>query len=65
MKKRVCLILIICLLAACLCACGSDAGFSKEDLSLTVAGTEITPDTPVSDILAALGEDYDYAEAIS
>ena len=65
MKKRVCLILTICLLAACLCACGSDAGFSKEDLSLTVAGTEITPDTPVSDILAALGEDYDYAEAIS
>ena len=59
MKKRVCLILTICLLAACLCACGSDAGFSKEDLSLTVAGTEITPDTPVSDILKNARR-YDY-----
>ena len=66
MKQRICLILAALLLAACLCACGTQkAGFTKDDLSLTVAGCEITPDTPVADILAALGGDYAYAEAIS
>ena len=66
MKQRICLILAACILAVCLCACGTQkAGFTKDDLSLTVAGCEITPDTPVADILAALGGDYAYAEAIS
>lgn len=65
MKKRLALLLSALLLLG-LCACGGDtAAFTKDDLSLTVHGVTVTVETPVEEILSQLGEDYDYAEAIS
>lgn len=66
MKKRLAFLLTAAALLLCLCACGGDsASFSADDLSLTVHGVTVTAETPAADILSALGQDYDYAEAIS
>lgn len=62
MKKTAILLLML----LCLCACGSkSAAFHAEDIALTVAGNSVTAETAVEDVLAMLGEDYAYAEAIS
>ena len=54
-------------LAAALLLAAAGCGGPAESAapSLTVDGTEITGDTPVDDVLALLGEDYAYYEAIS
>lgn len=65
MRKIAALTLCVLLLAG-LCACGGDsASFGADDLSLTVHGSAVTVETPVEEILSLLGQDYDYAEAIS
>ena len=64
MKKFVLFSLVLVLLLS-LCACGSDAGFSEADLSLTVEGVSVTAKSKVADLLDSFGEDYTYAEAIS
>lgn len=62
MKKTA--ILLILLLG--LCACGSQsAAFHAEDAALILAGNPVTAETAVEEVLAMLGEDYAYAEAIS
>lgn len=59
------------LLALALCACGGkEAGSASEagrawDTALTVAGTRVDGETTVDELLALLGEDYAYAEAVS
>ena len=63
MKKTLCLLLAL-LLCAAFCACGKKA-VSEAALSLTVNATAVRPDTPVSALLDAFGEDYAYSEAVS
>ena len=64
MKKTLCLLLTCLLLGALLCACGKKT-ISEADLSLTVDGTAVRPDTSVSALLDAFGADYTYSEAVS
>lgn len=64
MKKTLCLLLTCLLLGALLCACGKKT-ISETDLSLTVDGTAVRPDTSVSALLDAFGADYTYSEAVS
>ena len=64
MKKTLCLLLTCLLLGALLCACGKKT-ISEADLSLTVDGTAVRPDTSASALLDAFGADYTYSEAVS
>lgn len=64
MKKTLCLLLTALLLCALLAACGEKT-ISEADLSLTVNGTAVRPDTSVSALLDAFGGDYTYSEAVS
>ena len=63
MMKKIWIVTLI--LSLCLCACGSNGGFSEADLSLTVDGVSVTAKTEMQDILADLGDNYEYSEAIS
>lgn len=63
--KRICsVILLAALLCALLCGCGKEA-LGEADLALEVSGISVNTKTDVQTILNALGDDYDYAEAIS
>lgn len=63
MKKTICLLPVL-LLCALLAACGEKT-ISEADLSLTVDGTAVRPDTSVSALLDAFGADFAYSEAVS
>lgn len=65
--KKVFIAVLALVLALSLAACGArgPAAFSEKDLSLSVNGKAITAATDVQEILAALGDGYDYAEAVS
>ena len=63
MMKKIWIVTLV--LSLCLCACGSNGGFSEADLSLTVDGVSVTAKTEMQEILADLGDDYEYSEAIS
>lgn len=63
MMKKIWIVTLV--LSLCLCACGSNGGFSEADLSLTVDGVSVTAKTEMQDILADLGDNYEYSEAIS
>lgn len=63
MMKKIWIVTLI--LSLCLCACGSNGGFSEADLSLTVDGVSVTAKTEMQEILADLGDNYEYSEAIS
>ena len=63
MMKKIWIVTLI--LSLCLCACGSNGGFSEADLSLTVDGVSVTAKTEMKEILADLGDNYEYYEAIS
>lgn len=64
MKKTLCLLLTGLLLCTLLGACGKKT-LSEADLSLTVGGTAVRPDTSVSALLDAFGGNYTYSEAVS
>ena len=64
MKKTICLLLTALLLCALLGSCGKKT-ISEVDLTLTVSGTAVRPDTSVSALLDAFGTDYTYSEAVS
>lgn len=64
MKKTICLLLTALLLCALLGSCGKKT-ISEADLTLTVGGTAVRPDTSVSALLDAFGTDYTYSEAVS
>ena len=64
MKKTICLLLTALLLCALLGSCGKKT-ISEGDLTLTVGGTAVRPDTSVSALLDAFGTDYTYSEAVS
>ncbi len=64
MKKTICLLLTALLLCALLGSCGKKT-ISEVDLTLTVGGTVVRPDTSVSALLDAFGTDYTYSEAVS
>lgn len=64
MKKTICLLLTALLLCALLASCGKKT-ISEVDLTLTVGGTAVRPDTSVSALLDAFGTDYTYSEAVS
>ena len=60
------MILLTCGALAVLTACsGQGGGFAQEDLSLTVEGQTFDCDTNITQVIDALGEDYDYAEGMS
>jgi len=63
MMKKIWIVTLI--LSLCLCACGSNGGFSEADLSLTVDGVSVTAKTEMQEILADFGDNYEYSEAIS
>ena len=65
--KHVFALLLAVLLLLCCVGCGAQesAAFGEKDISLTVGGQTITPDKSPEEILAALGADYEYAEAVS
>lgn len=66
MKKITALCLLLCLIAGLCAGCGGEkAGFAEKDLVLVVNGQTVTPTTEVSALLGLLGQDYDYAEAVS
>ena len=64
MKKTICLLLTALLLCELLGSCGKKT-ISEVDLTLTVGGTAVRPDTSVSALLDAFGTDYTYSEAVS
>ena len=64
MKKTICLLLTALLLCALLGSCGKKT-ISEVDLTLTVGGTAVRPDTSVSALLDAFGTNYTYSEAVS
>lgn len=64
MKKTICLLLTALLLCALLGSCGKKT-ISEVDLTLTVGGTAVRPDTSLSALLDAFGTDYTYSEAVS
>lgn len=66
MKKIVPLLLAVLILLSC-AACGAEkaGSFSAGDICLTVNGKTVTVDLSVSELLAALGDGYEYAEAVS
>ena len=60
------MILLTCGALAVLTACSGQGGdFAQEDLSLTVEGQTFDCDTNITQVIDALGEDYDYAEGMS
>ena len=64
--KKLLALLALSLLLLTGCAGGQQAaGFSQSDLVLTVAGETFDCDTPIEAVVAALGEDYGYAEGRS
>lgn len=63
MKKTICLLLTALLLCALLGSCGKKT-ISEVDLTLTVGGTAVRPDTSVSALLDAFGTDYTYSDRI-
>ena len=64
--KRLALSFLILTLALSLFACaGSGARLIADDLSIRIDGFSATPKTTMDDVRTALGEAYDYAEAIS
>lgn len=65
MKKTLALFLAAALLLALSACGGASAAFSQEDVALTVGGSAVTAETAAEDVLALLGENYTYAEAIS
>lgn len=65
MKKWFLILLAVVILSAMTACSKETASFSKADLSLTVNGAVLTTETPVQDMLASLGDDYTFAEAIS
>lgn len=66
MKKLVTVLLVLAVaLGAAACGQSAPAAFSQKDLSLSVNGTTITAETEAQAILSALGDGYDYAEAVS
>ena len=64
MRRRLLSILLAAFLLLQLAACGEKT-ISEADLSLTVNGTAVRPDTSVSALLDAFGGDYTYSEAVS
>ena len=64
MKKRIVFILVITLLLS-LAACGGSAALTESDLAIRIGGFTATPKTTMDDVRAALGEEDEYAEAIS
>ncbi|MEZ4358270.1 MAG: hypothetical protein R2876_06590 [Eubacteriales bacterium] len=74
MKKKIALIMGLMLIFAVLSACSENnestdasqtAGFSKEDLAVTVNGADYKLRVDSAPILAALGDGYEYMEVIS
>lgn len=63
MKKLLWTALLAALILSLLAGCGKKD--ETVEPALTVNGTELTGETPVEDVLALLGEDYEYYEAIS
>lgn len=64
--KRTLILLLTAVLLLSFSACGNaSAAFSQEDVALTIGGSAVTAETTAEDVLALLGEDYVYAEAIS
>lgn len=61
-RNLLCAALLAALLLALLSGCAKG---SAVEPALTVGGTEITGDTSVEDVLEALGDGYEYFEAIS
>lgn len=56
--------IIAAALSLLLCACGGEVE-SAHDTTLVLGGTQVNGETKVEDVLSLLGEDYQYAEAIS
>lgn len=80
MKRKIALITVLLMVFAVLSACGGSegntessqtqstnqtAGFSAEDLSVTVKGVNYKLRVDSAPILAALGDEYEYTEVIS
>lgn len=66
MKKLLSFLLAL-LIVLSFAACGAEksGAFSAKDICLTVNGKTVTVDLSVSELLAALGDGYEYAEAVS
>ncbi len=63
--KKISVFFLILSLALSLCACGGDAAMTEDDLAVRIGGFTVTPRTTMDDVRAALGEEDEYAEAIS
>lgn len=63
--KRMLTLLLTVLLLACGCSQKPAAGFTAEDLQLSVDGTAYRCGTQIETVIAGLGEDYEYAEGKS
>ena len=63
--KKLIVLLLIAALSLTLIACAESAGLTADDLAIRIDGFTATPATTMDDVRAALGEEDDYAEAIS
>lgn len=63
--KRMLTLLLTVLLLACGCSQKPTAGFTADDLQLSVDGTAYRCGTQIETVIAGLGEDYEYAEGKS
>ena len=62
--KKVSLLVVMLVMVLALSACGN-SGFSEEDLIFSYNGQDFELDSDASLLVAALGDDYEYSEAVS
>ena len=63
--KRLLIVILLFSLALTLFACAGTAGLTENDLAIRIGDFTATPKTTMDDVRAAMGEEDDYAEAIS
>lgn len=63
--KKTRLFILIALLVIMLAACASGSGMTESDLVFHVNGGEFALNSDASALIAALGDDYAYSEAVS
>jgi len=63
--KKTRLVVLVVIFVVMLSACGAKAGLTQDDLAFPLGDTSFALDSDASALVAALGDDYEYSEAVS